>query len=76
MLCHDYYHLHDVQYANRSKIGNILEMIRKYYQKDWFMNQTASWNTRFQPVFTDLLTRRGFGSTFNMLVGSKLFTNE
>jgi hypothetical protein len=49
--------------------------IKEFYEPEWFMNQTASWNSIFKPVFTESLTRRGYGFTFNMLTESKLLTN-
>jgi hypothetical protein len=75
MLCEEFDLLEDVLVANRTKV-NIVPMLRKFYLHDWFINQTASWNARFEPSFTETPTRRGFGSTFNMLAASDLFTNE
>jgi hypothetical protein len=75
MFCKEFDLLEDILVANRSKV-NIVPMLRKFYLHDWFMNQTASWNARFKPNFFENPTRRGFGSTFNMLKATDLFRNE
>lgn len=63
-------------YKKASKVKNYLEKIKNHYQPEWFLNQTASWNNRFETVFIETLTRRGYGYTFNMLTETKLFTDE
>jgi hypothetical protein len=55
---------------------NFLQKVKKYYQREWFQNQTASWNTHFKPIFIVTLTRRGYAFTFNMLDNSKMFTDK
>jgi hypothetical protein len=75
MLCDLFDLLYDVKSANRSKV-DIVPMIRKFYQRGWFVNQSASWNSHFEPAFTEVIARRGYGSTFNMLPQSELFTNQ
>jgi hypothetical protein len=75
VICEEFEVLDEVVAANRSKV-NIVPILRKFYDRDWFMNQTASWNARFTPSFTEIPTRRGFGATFNMELASDLFTNE
>jgi hypothetical protein len=61
---------------NESLVSKIVPAIKEYYQVDWFKNQTTSWNTYYQPEFTEVLTKRGFGFAFNMLPNSKLFTER
>jgi hypothetical protein len=75
MLCEEFGLLREAAAANRSKV-NIMPILRKFYHQAWFMNQTAAWNSRFIPTFTEIPSRRGFGSTFNMLVALDQFTNE
>jgi hypothetical protein len=75
MLCEEFNLLVEVPAANRSKV-NVVRILRKFYDYAWFMNQTASWNSRYVSRFTEMPTRRGFGSTFNMLATADLFTNE
>jgi hypothetical protein len=74
-MCEEFNLLDEEVFANRSKV-NIVPMLRKFYHQAWFMNQTATWNSRYIPSFTEIPSRRGFGSTFNMLATSDLFTNE
>jgi hypothetical protein len=64
------------EYEKANKSENFLGKIKSYYQPKWFMDQAASWNNRYKPVFTEVLTKLGYGSTFNMLPESKLFTKE
>jgi hypothetical protein len=76
MMCNDEYVMRYINYANASKIENFSTKIKEYYQVDWFANQTASWNGLYQPTFTEVLTKRGYGFAFNMLPDSKLFTKK
>jgi mannose/fructose/N-acetylgalactosamine-specific phosphotransferase system component IID len=66
----------DFQNLNDSFVSKIVPIIKEYFQVDWFKNQTTSWNTYYQPEFTEVLTKRGFGFAFNMLPNSKLFTDR
>jgi hypothetical protein len=75
MMYEDFNEIKDIFSANRSRV-DIVTILKSYYQREWFMNQTAVWNSRYIPSFTENPTRRGFGSTFNMLAVSDLFTNE
>jgi hypothetical protein len=75
-MCNKIYILDYFNYENETRMKYFLPKIKKYYQQKWFMSQTASWNTRFVPIFAEVLTRRGYGSTFNMLSDSKLFTEK
>jgi hypothetical protein len=61
---------------NDSFVSKIVPIVKEYFQVDWFKNQTSSWNTYYQPEFTEVLTKRGFGFAFNMLPNSKLFTDR
>lgn len=61
---------------NSYQIDDLVQKMRKYYQIDWFKNQTATWNTHYKPVFAEVLTRRGYGFAFNALPVEKLFTKE
>jgi hypothetical protein len=63
-------------YAENDRVADYYNKIKVYYQPEWFMEQTATWNSKYKPVFTETLTRRAFGFTFNMLSESKLFTEE
>jgi hypothetical protein len=66
----------EVEYPIAKRPDNFLAKIKELYQPEWFVNQTASWNTNYEPIFVETLTRRGYGFTFNMLPASKLFTDE
>jgi hypothetical protein len=57
-------------------LEDVVVKLQDYSQFEWFSNQTASWNTFYQPKFVEFLTKRGFGFTFNMLEPSKLFNDE
>jgi hypothetical protein len=59
-----------------NKTEHFFEKVKKYYQTQWFMNQTGAWNNNYKAVFKEVLTRRGYGFTFNMLPKSKLFTDQ
>jgi hypothetical protein len=65
-----------MDYTNATEIERLTKRIKEYYQVDWFKNQTASWNSLYQPIFTETLTKRGFAFAFNMLPDYKLFTKE
>jgi hypothetical protein len=65
-----------LNFTTGKKIENMSRKIKEYYQIDWFRNQTASWNTNFKPIFTETLTKRGFGFSFNSLPAPKLLTRE
>jgi hypothetical protein len=76
MLCdHD---LDEIgKYSPRmNKSEDLMKKIKKYYQPKWFVKQKASWNLRYKPVFSEVLTKFGYGFTFNMLPKSKLFTSR
>jgi hypothetical protein len=65
-----------LEYSKLNKSENFLKKIKRYYRVQWFTNQTATWNTRFRPEFTEVLTKFGYGFAFNMLPESKLFTDK
>jgi hypothetical protein len=69
-------HLNKVEFPNAKKPENFYGKVKRYLQSDWFMNQTAVWNTNYKPIFKEVLTQRGYGLGFNMLPESKLFTDE
>jgi hypothetical protein len=52
-----------------------LPKIRKYFQSDWFMNQTAMWNENFKPTFVES-SKSGYVLTFNMLPGQEMFNQK
>jgi hypothetical protein len=78
MLCNDNnlvfmpYH----KYDSLNKSLDFMPKIKKYYQTEWFTNQSAIWNNRFRPEFTEILTKFGYGFAFNMLPKSELFTDK
>jgi hypothetical protein len=53
-----------------------MEQLDPYFQKEWLKNQTASFNTYFVPTFSQVLTRRGYGITFNMLKATEMLNEE
>jgi hypothetical protein len=63
-------------FPKANKTENFYPKVKKYLQSEWFTNQTAVWNRNYKPVFKEVLTRRGYGFTFNMLPESKLFSDE
>jgi hypothetical protein len=63
-------------FTNTSVMENVVSKIKNFYQIDWFMNQTASWSTHYIPTFVETLTKRGFGSAFNMLPISEIIKKE
>jgi hypothetical protein len=65
-----------LQYSKLDKVENLLKKIKRYYQVNWFTNQTASWNQNFNPEFTEILTKFGYGFAFNLLPESQLFTDK
>lgn len=65
-----------LDYDNLNKSEDFIKKIKRYYQTDWFTNQTASWNNRFKPEFTEVLTKLGYGFVFNMLPEMDLFTEK
>jgi hypothetical protein len=76
LLCDDELSRRSPDYTHASEIEEFPKRIKEYYQVEWFRNQTASWNNLYQPIFTEVLTKRGFGFAFNMLPDTKLFTKE
>jgi hypothetical protein len=71
-----YFYGIDFGIVNDSYVSKTVPTIKKYFQVEWFKNQTSSWNTYYQPEFIEVLTKRGFGFAFNMLPNSKLFTDR
>jgi hypothetical protein len=65
-----------LQNLDDSFVSNMIPVIRNYFQTEWFMNQFSSWEFKYKPEFTEVLTKRGFGFAFNMLPKSKLFTDK
>jgi hypothetical protein len=62
-------------YKKASKVENYLEKVKLNFEPEWFENQTASWNMIYEAIFTESLTRRGYGFTFNMLPEQEMFTD-
>jgi hypothetical protein len=65
-----------VEFPKANKTENFYQKLKGYLQSEWFTNQTAVWNSNYKPIFKEVLTKRGYGLTFNMLPESKLFTDE
>jgi hypothetical protein len=65
-----------VQDLDDSFVSDFVPAIRKYFQTEWFMSQSSSWEFHYKSEFTEVLTKRGFGFAFNMLPKSKLFTDK
>jgi hypothetical protein len=76
LLCDDEYVMRYLDYKDGAEVENFSKRVKEYYQVDWFRNQTASWNNLYQPIFTEVLTKRGFAFAFNMLPDYKLYTKE
>jgi hypothetical protein len=76
VLCNNFVIVGYFDYENATKMEKIVEKIRSYHRIEWFMNQSASWNSVFAPEFTEILTKQGFGSVFNMLPESELLTDK
>lgn len=65
-----------MRFDKLDKVENFMGKIKAYLRDSWFPNQTATWDENYQPEFTEILTRRGYGFAFNMLPESQLFTKE
>lgn len=50
----------------------IVTQFKKDSPRKWFINQFSSWNQKTKPKFSEMLTRRGMGFTFNALEASEL----
>lgn len=54
----------------------VIDHMKKNSPKDWFSNQSATWNRQFEPAFAEMVTQQGMGFTFNMIDSSALFIEE
>lgn len=55
---------------------DVLETIKKLSRVEWFRNQSATWNEKFQPQFAEIWTTRGIGFVFNSIDGEDLLNYE
>lgn len=78
MLCNEKSAVVDFypDYHNLTPSENLMDKIKDYYQTKWFVNQKASWDDRFKPAFTEVLTKFGYGFAFNMMPKLELFTSK
>lgn len=76
-MCNDNYIITNLDFTQASyPLEHIMETLKSYSHIEWFRNQTAAWNTFYQPEFVEVLTQRGFGFTFNMLPRKDLLTDK
>jgi hypothetical protein len=64
------------QYRRLNKSENLLGKIKKIFQPDWFVEQSATWNGDYEVNFREVLTKRGYGFVFNMMQESNMFTEK
>jgi hypothetical protein len=76
MMCENLKIMHKVDLETAKKIKNFSKRLKEYYQVEWFMNQTASWNSIYKPIFTETLTKRGYAFSFNMVPDYQLLSKE
>lgn len=75
-LCNIGYVLTRMDGNKLSPIEDLLPVIKNLYQIEWFKNQSATWNKDYEPVFTEVFSKSGYGFSFNQLPKTKLFTKE
>ncbi|KAG5667493.1 hypothetical protein PVAND_015473 [Polypedilum vanderplanki] len=74
ILCKNRDVFYKVMPFTKHKINNFIELLdKKFSYINWFKNQSATWKGKFKPEFLKLLTRNGFGFSFNLLEPEKLF---
>lgn len=71
LLCNEEFLVRVMQ--SKEPFENLVPKIKNWSQIDWFQNQFATWNKKFQPEFTEVWTKSGIGFAFNMLDPSKFF---
>lgn len=74
-ICNQGYLLKYIDFRATPYFGNIVPLLKNFSQLEWFGQQSATWNSYYQPEFTEVLTPRGYGFAFNMLDPSKMFHN-
>lgn len=73
MLCNDEYMIQWMDYRGIDYFGNMVPTLKNFSQIEWLEQQTAIWNSYYQPEFIEILTPRGYGFVFNMLDPTKMF---
>lgn len=63
-------------YDNYDLRPYFVDAIKANSKVKWFSDQKFSINGHFQPVFAEILTKKGAAFTFNMLDAEKLFNFE
>lgn len=51
----------------------IVDDMYKFSKYRWFVNQSVTWNETFRPEMIEVLSRSGFGFSFNRLRHERLF---
>jgi hypothetical protein len=62
------------RYLNKSE--NFLGKIKKIFQPEWFVQQSATWNNNYEVQFREVLAKRGYGFAFNMMQDYNMFTEK
>ena len=63
---------------NFSSTSDLVDMLRDdtHRERPWFIYRNAKWNGAVDPPFAEILTRYGFGYTFNLMEKSKLLDEK
>lgn len=70
-ICADYFVVEGV-YEEFDFTKGIMFHMKNNTLKSWFETQSASWDQKFSPEFSEVFTRRGMAFSFNMVEASKL----
>lgn len=74
-ICFDFYKPINIEndYELSSKV---IEFIRNSSMKHWFELQVATWDRKFVPEFSEVLTKRGMAFAFNIFDSSELLNSN
>lgn len=70
-ICNDHFGIEGV-YDEFDFTKGIMFHMKNISLKSWFETQTASWDQKFSPEFSEIFTRRGMAFSFNMIEAPEL----
>lgn len=77
MICNNYYALGSNIYIKLNDSSEFMEHMRNMREpKSWFNERKAILSNFYNPSFSEIITKRGLGFTFNMIDAEDLLTNN
>lgn len=64
------------EYNKYDVTSHIISFMKKNSRRNWFEAQSSTWNQKFSPKFSEVITSRGMGFSFNLKNASEVIISK